>query len=224
MNIKTIMSYFCSKKWSILKNHIRRVREVLKYRYIFNPVNIDLGEGAHINPPALIFGRENIHLGKQCNIDWESKLYCTVGEFIMKDFSGAAAGLTVITNNHRAKPGVHPRDPQKNGNNNLQANKVIVEENVWIAANVTLLAGVHIGRGAIIGAGTVLRQCKVPPYAIVVGNPGKVVGFRFTPEEIIIHEKSLYPEDARLPIELFKKNEEKYIQKRAKELLDFVKL
>ena len=99
-----------------------------------------------------------------------------------------------------------------------------MDESVWIAANVTLLSGVHIGRGAIIGAGTVLRSCKVPPYAIVIGNPGKVIGFRYTPDDIILHEQQLYPEEKRLCREVLEKNYQKYFRSRVKEIATFVKL
>ena len=54
---------------------------------------------------------------------------------------------------------------------------VTVEDDVFIGANVTILKNVHIGRGAVIGAGSdVVRD--VPAYAVVVGNPGRVVKMR----------------------------------------------
>jgi acetyltransferase-like isoleucine patch superfamily enzyme len=53
----------------------------------------------------------------------------------------------------------------------------------WLGDNVTVLAGVEIGDGAIVGAGAVVTR-SVPPYAIAVGNPAKVVRYRY-PDEII---------------------------------------
>jgi serine acetyltransferase len=99
---------------------------------------------------------------------------------------------------------------------------VIIEEDVWIAANVTLLKGVVVGRGAIVGAGAVCRN-SVPPYSVVVGNPAKVVGFKFTPEEIIEHEKKLYPEEERLPMETLQKNYDKYFINSIKEIKQYLK-
>lgn len=182
-----------------------------------------LGESSHIHTPSLVSAGSlnNIYLGDNCNIDWNNTLYCTPGKFIMKSNSGAAVGLTVITGNHRRAVG---EKKGEKGNSNLEGKDVIVEEDVWIAANVTLLAGARVGRGAIIGAGSVLRACKVPPYAVVQGNPAKVVGFRYLPEEIIEHEKVLYKEEDRLPIETLQKNYEKYFLERIKEIKEFTKL
>jgi acetyltransferase-like isoleucine patch superfamily enzyme len=61
--------------------------------------------------------------------------------------------------------------------------KVIIEDDVWIGTNVTILPSVKICSGAIIGAGAVVTK-DVPPYAIVAGNPAKVLKFRFGEKEI----------------------------------------
>ena len=111
----------------------------------------------------------------------------------MKKYSGAAAGLTVITSNHRQKVGVF-RDGLSNDDNDYK--DIIVEEDVWIGANVTLLQGAHIGRGAIIGACSVVTK-EIPPYAIAVGNPAKVIKFKWSIENIIKHESLLYSEEER---------------------------
>ena len=55
---------------------------------------------------------------------------------------------------------------------------IIVEDDVWIATNALILSGVTIGRGAIVAAGAVVVK-DVPPYAIVGGNPAKLLKYRF---------------------------------------------
>ena len=59
----------------------------------------------------------------------------------------------------------------------------IIENDVWIGYNATILPGVHIGNGACIGACAVVSK-DVPPYAIVGGNPARLIRMRFSPEEI----------------------------------------
>lgn len=67
---------------------------------------------------------------------------------------------------------------------------VIIEDGVWCGCNVTILKGCHIGKGAVVAAGSVVTK-DVPPYAIVGGNPAKVIKFRFTEEQIKEHERIL---------------------------------
>lgn len=55
--------------------------------------------------------------------------------------------------------------------------KVTIEENVWIGANVSIVPGVTIGEGAVIAMGTVVTK-DVPKYAVVGGNPAKVIKYR----------------------------------------------
>jgi UDP-2-acetamido-3-amino-2,3-dideoxy-glucuronate N-acetyltransferase len=55
--------------------------------------------------------------------------------------------------------------------------ETIVEEDASIGANATILPGLKIGRAAMVGAGAVVTD-SVPAYAMVVGNPARIVGYR----------------------------------------------
>lgn len=59
----------------------------------------------------------------------------------------------------------------------------IIGNDVWVGYRVTILSGVKIGDGAVIAAGAVVTK-DVPPYAIVGGNPAKLIKYRFSPEII----------------------------------------
>lgn len=52
---------------------------------------------------------------------------------------------------------------------------VCIQRDAKVGANVTVLPGVVVGEGALVGAGAVVTR-DVPAWAVVVGNPGKVVG------------------------------------------------
>ncbi len=54
---------------------------------------------------------------------------------------------------------------------------VTIHDDVWIGSHVIILAGVTIGRGAILAAGAIVTK-NVPEYAIVGGNPAKIIKFR----------------------------------------------
>lgn len=61
--------------------------------------------------------------------------------------------------------------------------QIIIGHDVWIGYGVTILGGVKIGNGAVIGAGAVVAK-DIPPYAIAVGNPARVIKYRFDAETI----------------------------------------
>ena len=54
---------------------------------------------------------------------------------------------------------------------------------MWIGQYSTILSGVNIGDGAIIGANSLVTK-DVPPYAVVGGNPAKLIKYRFDEETI----------------------------------------
>ncbi len=61
--------------------------------------------------------------------------------------------------------------------------ETFVGNDVWIGANVCIQKGVKVGDGAIIGSGAIVTK-DVLPYSIVVGNPAKILRYRFTDEDI----------------------------------------
>lgn len=60
---------------------------------------------------------------------------------------------------------------------------IVVGDDVWIGNRALILSGVTIGQGAVIGAGAVVSR-DVPPYAVVAGNPARIVRHRFPPEVV----------------------------------------
>lgn len=60
---------------------------------------------------------------------------------------------------------------------------LMIGNDVWIGYNATLMPGVKVGDGAIIGAKAVVTK-DVAPYAVVAGNPAKLIRYRFAPDVI----------------------------------------
>jgi acetyltransferase-like isoleucine patch superfamily enzyme len=60
---------------------------------------------------------------------------------------------------------------------------VVIGHDVWIGREAMILSGVTIGDGAVVGARSVVAR-DIPPYAIVAGNPARVVRHRFDRETI----------------------------------------
>lgn len=181
-----------------------------------------IGSNSYVHTPSISGkGQHNIFIGDNVIVDWNSVMYADSAKLVIKDEAGIAVGFTAITGNHKGQVGEFFKAA---GNDNLQGKDITIEEDVWVGANVTLLAGSVIGRGAIIGAGSVVAGKHVPPYSIVMGNPCKVVGFRFRPDEIIEHEEKLYKEVDRLPLSLLEDNYQKFFLSRLKEIREFTSL
>lgn len=60
----------------------------------------------------------------------------------------------------------------------LTNGNVTIGNDVWLCANCIILSGVTIGNGAVIANGAIVTK-DVPPYAIVAGNPAKLIRWRF---------------------------------------------
>ncbi|MCV3324654.1 CatB-related O-acetyltransferase [Pediococcus ethanolidurans] len=68
---------------------------------------------------------------------------------------------------------------------------IIVKDDVWIGSHVLILSGITLGTGSIIGAGSVVTK-NVPNFAIVGGNPAKIIKYRFDKETIEILKRVDY--------------------------------
>ena len=209
---------------------IKLLPKVLRSLYTTYYVCLDkskyglFGKNVVLHTPLMVVNAHNIYLEENVNIFGFSKLIISgSGKFVMKKNSGSAQGLTVVTGNHTYKPtiGIWHKEVIVDSTTDRDT-EVVVEEDVWLGANVTLLPAVIVGRGAIVGAGAVCRH-SVPPYSIVIGNPAKMIGFKYTVEEILEHERHLYPESERLSREFLEKNYQKYYQKRIKQIVEFAR-
>jgi len=69
----------------------------------------------------------------------------------------------------KAKFSTHRRAPVE---------RVVIGHDVWIGHSAIVLPGVEISDGAVVGAGAVVTR-QVPPYAIVAGNPARLIRYRF---------------------------------------------
>lgn len=66
---------------------------------------------------------------------------------------------------------------------NAATGDTVIGPDVWLGFNAMVMPGVRIGAGAIVAAGAVVAQ-DVPPFAIVAGNPARVVRVRFGTDEV----------------------------------------
>lgn len=187
----------------------------------------NIAGSSFVDHRAIVYNNNNLIMEERTNIDGQAIIMNTRAKFIMKRNSGAAFGLSVITGGHVSVPGMWLRDvtdaiKDEMDPDHQEDRDIVVEEDVWLGANVTLLKGAHIGRGSVVGAGSVVRN-EIPPYAVVTGNPAKIVGFKYSPSIIVEHEEKLFPEEERLSEELLEENYKKYFISRIREIQDYLK-
>ncbi len=208
------------------KSFLKHILSFWQSQPICSFENVD--KTARLDPSVLVYNHNNLYMEENTNIDHGAVIMNTKAKVIFKKNSGAAFCFTAVTGNHMSVVGKNLKQVTNAVKMQMDINHemdkdIVVEEDVWIGNHVVLLSGVHIGRGGEVGAGSVVRS-STPPYSVVIGNPAKVVGFRFTPEEIIEHEKQLYEEHNRLPFELLQRNYEKYFINRIKDIKQITKL
>ena len=155
-------------------------------------INKLMGGGKRfIGYPYNICGAENIIAEEPMSIGPNSTIYTTRAKIIIKKHFMSGPNLTIITGDHRYMVGYfidEIKDEDKLPENDQD---VIIEEDVWCGANVTIMKGVTIGRGSIVAAGSVVTK-SCPPYIIIGGVPAKVLKQKFSPSEIVEHERILY--------------------------------
>lgn len=126
---------------------------------------VDIRSGVHL------FGMENLEVGERVSIHSMCYIDATGGLQIGSDVS-IAHGSTIMTSTHDHASLVRPIRDQ-----GLTFKAVRICDDVWIGAGSRILAGVTIGSHAIVGANSVVTS-SIPPYAIAVGNPARVMKMR----------------------------------------------
>lgn len=117
------------------------------------------------------------------------------GKLIIKKYAAVSSQCIIIPENHTPTVGI----PQFLSilHINDQIRTIVVNEDAWVGAGCILMSKSEIGRGAVIGAGSIVTK-RIPPYAVAVGSPAKIVATRFTIEQILKHEAILYPPEERM--------------------------
>lgn len=146
---------------------LKRKGVIIYHSTVFS--NISFKGTAKIEPYCRIIGTPLITIGNNfyMNVDCHLLGEITIGNDVMigpktiiwgRDHGMENNGIAMKRQSHISLP-------------------IIIKDDVWIAANVIILKGVTIGEGAVVGAGSVVVK-DVPPYAIVAGNPAKVIKYR----------------------------------------------
>lgn len=155
------------------------------------------GKSAYIEFPVFMSSPKDVVMEEYTRLRQGSKLLNSEGNVItIKKYTVISMNCMIVTNNHKSTVGIPQILLGISGINDVMHNTTI-HEDVWIGANVSIICVDNIGRGAIVGACSTVTK-DIPPYALVVGSPARIVGVKFSIDEIVEHEKVLYAEEERL--------------------------
>ena len=152
---------------------------------------VTIGEQCFIAPEAQLFAEPNrdIRMGNRCMIAADCFLHgpITLGDEVAINhgcsFDGGRVGIQIgsqtrIANNvtlYAFNHGMAPDTPIYQQAANSKG--IVIGKDVWIGAQVGIVDGVTIGDHAVVGMGSIVTK-DVPDWAIVAGNPAKVIGDR----------------------------------------------
>lgn len=129
--------------------------------------NVEIGDFTRIKPLCNIF---HAKIGK----------YCSIAKGVKIGLGRHPTNL-ISTNSIFYKSGIYSHWKREIGF--VEEVEVSIGNDVWIGLESIVLDGVKIGDGAIIGARSLVTK-DVPPYAIAVGMPAKVIKYRFEQDVI----------------------------------------
>lgn len=155
------------------RSYVSKLARVGRYAKIYNSI---VGDYSYVGPKSWLI---NTVLGKFCSVS-----------------SGCNIGLGNHTLNNVSTSPIFTEKINGTGSNWISedVNKATVlpikiGNDVWIGTNVIIQSGVIVGDGAVIGAGSIVTK-DIPPYAIAVGVPAKIIRYRFDQETIELLLKS----------------------------------
>jgi virginiamycin A acetyltransferase len=182
------MLQFSNNKYSFRK-FVLKIYNTIKFRYLTDPTifmnknprysSWDIGDYTYCSsddPVKVIYYGEPVRLriGKFCSFAAGVKIF--LGGTHRVDW------ITTFPLSVFYEELAHIKGhPTSKGN-------IEIGNDVWIGESANIMAGVKIGNGAVIAANSVVTK-DVPAYAIVAGNPAKIIKTRFEENEIIELEK-----------------------------------
>lgn len=147
---------------------------------VFRAINRFPDAGVFLGDEVVLFDNVRLLLGEtDTRLEIGDRVVVNVGAYLSGE-GGLAIEADVMIGPHAcllsAGHGIHGGDPRV-ARNPITEGPIRVGRGAWIGAGAIVLQGVEIGEGAVVGAGSVVTR-TVPPFAVAVGNPARVVHYR----------------------------------------------
>lgn len=143
---------------------------------------LKIGKGSSIRRFSTIIVKENSHstkrissllIGNNTYIGEHNNIRAAGGRISIGDNCLISQNVSIVASNHMVK-----RDYLISEQGwDEERRDVTIEDDVWVGVNVVILPGIHVHKGAVVAAGAVVTK-DIPEYAIVAGNPAKILKYR----------------------------------------------
>ena len=169
----------------------RAIRKLFLVNYFTKKLFFSCGKNVAIGYNNKFIVHKNIIIGNNVAFGLDNLFLSSRAKIIIGDNVMFGPNVSVITGNHRidliGRTMISIKNSEKLTENDQD---VIFEGDNWICANAMILKGVTIGFGAVVAAGAIVTK-NVPKYAIVGGNPARLIRYRFSKKELEEHERLL---------------------------------
>ena len=146
--------------------------------------------------PECVLVPANMYLEDYVMIQNKVNFISSEGKLEIKKYSVISSECVIIPGTHLAAPGI-PFYFQARDHYGDEHHTITIGEDCWVGAASVLLYKSGLGRGCVVAAGSVVTKV-FPPYAVIAGAPARIIGVKFSKEDIIKHEAAIYPETERL--------------------------
>ena len=169
--------YSMKKVLVTILNRLYYKRRNINCRSMLVPYKFPFGHGCNI--------RENTEVSIDCTIGNNTYIgrNCSLTKASVGHYCSIANNVSIGQGEHDLYKISTSSIFYDDSYGELTKRECIIGNDVWIGVGVTVLRGVKIGNGAVIGANCVVTK-NIPPYAVVVGVPGKIIKYRFPQEKI----------------------------------------
>jgi acetyltransferase-like isoleucine patch superfamily enzyme len=153
--------------------HFVRIVNYYNYSHAIPRRTLKIGAGAAISPDVIFINAERIFIGKNVSLGSRVQLMAgpSTGRITIGDDCLIGPETLVTAASYRFNDG-SPVTEQL-----MDENDVTIGRDVWLGARAIVLRGVTIGDGAIVAAGALVTK-SVPPGAVVMGNPARIIDRR----------------------------------------------
>lgn len=169
MKIKNRLKLLIPDKLILFKRKVYPISISKIFQFLIFLKFKKFGSNSSITYPSIFKGIKNISIGSNTDIGAFVHIWGNGGVNIgNRVLIASHVTITSLTHDYSFKiiknaPGI--------------SSPIFIEDDVWIGSHSVIMPGVTLGQGAVVGAGAIVTK-DVPPYAVVIGVPAKIVKYR----------------------------------------------